>query len=333
MKKFLINIFAIFIPTKKLRHQFRDKFKNKNEINFLISKLFSIEAKLDYISNFLTVSTDITAIPKSYGNLRLLQLGSAKLLDIIHRICIKHNLKYFMHYGTLIGAIRHNGFIPWDDDIDICMMREDYEKLISILGNGKFSKTDGILTFNVGDVLKVFYKNLPIRVDIFPMDSYYINVSTDEQYNELLNNQALARSKVQFDWNNLLPIFPDEIPSNLKSYEEIRQIQEEIVMKNKKPSRYGSIYRGIETIPTDKVIYVFKYIFPLTILRFEGYEFMAPNRGDLILLTRFKEDFYKFPKDLYSKHSLLSKIQVETIIEIEKFIKEDNEEILRKIGV
>ena len=51
-------------------------------------------------------------------------------LDQIHMICSKHNLKYYLIAGSLIGAIRHKGFIPWDDDIDIAMMRSDYDRFL-----------------------------------------------------------------------------------------------------------------------------------------------------------------------------------------------------------
>ena len=58
----------------------------------------------------------------SIEELRNTQMG---ILDYIDDLCRKHGLKYWIDYGTLLGAVRHKGYIPWDDDIDISMMRED----------------------------------------------------------------------------------------------------------------------------------------------------------------------------------------------------------------
>lgn len=110
------------------------------------------------------------------------------MMDDIDKVCKSHKLKYFIAYGSLIGAIRHNGIIPWDDDIDIQMPRDDYEKFISIYSKeGRYQitspKSSDPLYYYAkvynADTIKLEYgisyrKRTPlgIDIDIFPLDNY-----------------------------------------------------------------------------------------------------------------------------------------------------------------
>ena len=71
---------------------------------------------------------------------RILSLEEIKqveldILEYLHKICEKHDIKYFIDFGTLLGAVRHQGFIPWDDDTDISLARDEFEKLYKVLKN------------------------------------------------------------------------------------------------------------------------------------------------------------------------------------------------------
>ena len=65
--------------------------------------------------------------------LNKLQKVQTEMLKDVLEVCNKYDLPCFLIYGTAIGAVRHKGFIPWDDDIDVGMLRKDYDKLLSVL--------------------------------------------------------------------------------------------------------------------------------------------------------------------------------------------------------
>ena len=122
------------------------------------------------------------------------------LLLEFDRVCKKHGLKYFLVGGSLLGAIRHQGFIPWDDDIDVGMMREDYEKLNQFgaefqtpyLFQTPHSDHDYYYSFarltniNTGDTNLFLFRDccFGIHMDIFPLDNW-VEEGADERFGEI----------------------------------------------------------------------------------------------------------------------------------------------------
>ena len=101
-----------------------------------------------------------------------LQLSMLKKIDCF---CRNNSIEYSISYGTLIGAIRHGGYIPWDDDIDIIMTRQNYDKFILAFGNNVcFFGWVKIVDFRTELIEKISYdiKDYGVWIDIFPIDVF-----------------------------------------------------------------------------------------------------------------------------------------------------------------
>ena len=164
-----------------------------------------------------------------------------ELVEIIENICSRHDLHYFATGGTLLGAIRHKGFIPWDDDIDLTMLRADYNKLIKCLHNelpdgiviaGMHSPVERLQKASLCPHLRIIadeeYWSFPeylnrfhgfpyprIGIDIFPMDY----ISTDD---DLLDFQLSAYYALNFTVQNFeLYIKENQMTSQLQYLEKM----------------------------------------------------------------------------------------------------------------
>ncbi len=153
------------------------------------------------------------------------------ILKQIHELCISQGFRYFLIGGTLLGAVRHKGFIPWDDDIDIGMPRSDYERFIEYCSSNEVpfklvcNKTDpnyGYLFAKAVDRNTVLIEEnankdgaeLGIYVDIFPIDG--LGNTFDEAINSLNKTRFNRELLVAANWKKFFrsktrPIYQEPI--------------------------------------------------------------------------------------------------------------------------
>lgn len=237
-------------------------------------------------------------VPCATGNLRLVQLTSFAILKRFDRFARQNGLGYWLDFGSLLGAVRHKGFIPWDDDMDIGMMRDDYNRLYELSKNGLSG--DLVLTPAFGYreccFLRLKHKDISsIFVDIFPYDYFHKPLSADEKIEESENITGTLRQ------------YSHEIHS-FDNFEAITdcacKIRDREILLNKPVdiSSKPAIFMGIDFPHSWKnKFYDWDDIFPLRQINFENEIFYCPNKPEKVLTSIFG-DYMSMPKDLAPKH-------------------------------
>ena len=256
--------------------------------------------------------------------LRNLQLTELEILRVIDDFCDKYKINYSLYAGTALGAVRHKGFIPWDDDIDIIMTRNEYEKFYNAWGKKKIEgyylqspdyincksfninhckiKKDNTILLSEGEELE---EHNGVWVDIFILDKiknqfyskFYIYVWG-------ILRIIFSRNRIGIQTNNL-------IKSIFKTCNRIpRKIKQKILMKsNKKITKYRNIKEDYIWVDLSTVS-TFNIHFPKTLteefeeIQFENYKFKIFKDYNTLLELEYG-DYMKLPpiEDRVCKHN------------------------------
>lgn len=250
------------------------------------------------------------------------------LLNEFDRVCKKYDLRYILEFGTLLGAIRHKGFIPWDDDLDVSMLREDYDKLMAVASKEfkhpyflqnqmtesgyddcvtklRRSDTCYILKLDIDKRGRQMSFNQGVFIDIFVFD----NAPSDKKTEELLDyksRRAFYRMKVI----NRPPRLHSDLSLLIKeimsySYNRLRygSIQKEYMRLEK----IAKSFHGSDTVGT--VMTLVNWFRPLSFydelikVPFENLTCPVPSRYDEVLRTMYGD--YMTPVIAPSGHTLV----------------------------
>lgn len=266
-----------------------------------------------------------------YNDLKAIQMIEFEILLELDRICKKHDIQYFLLAGTVLGAIRHKGFIPWDDDIDVGMMRDEYERFVKICSkeqDNKFflqtNKTDPNFPFlfaklrknNTTFIEKAIAKvdmHKGVFIDIFPID----NIPNGKFARFVQKCLLLLLEAIRFSRTPDLYIGSKQLIKKLINFLHpctryiskrfTDNFEEKIVtMYNRKQTEYvGNIYGHIITEYNTKIIVKRDYFLPTSQLEFEGHYFPAPGKWHKYL-THLYNDYMKLPpEDQRMGHNIL----------------------------
>lgn len=249
------------------------------------------------------------------ANLEKLRTIEIDILDEFVRICNKYDFKYYLAYGTLIGAVRHQGFIPWDDDIDVWMFREDYDKFASVAQTELDSKyfyqdykTDPDYPYNFAKIrmngtrfvqnsINHLDMNHGVFIDIFPLDNAREDLSREKRdwkLNKFLRTIASIRYMDNKRGNVERSFLQKAIINTVKiliSKERIHKIIDNQERKLNSVESNKVIYRSDENwISFDKSDFEEKR------LLFEGKLYSVPSNYDKLLRIGYG-DYMQLPPE------------------------------------
>lgn len=234
---------------------------------------------------------------------RSLQLEELKLLEQFHTLCEKHKIPYWLDSGTLIGAVRHGGFIPWDDDIDVCVLLKDYKRLRKVLMEelnapytfqdcetdkayyhkwAQIVNTDIVVERYIPQQEKVIRKYL--WIDILPVEEGCVRLKKEV---EKLYGRCYRRVSGQIMDNNVNKCIAQLLMPILTGVITLQRCINRVFFRNTYIHRYGVEFYSVRKK---------KDVFPLSVIEFEGKKFYAPHNTHNYL-TRIFRDYDTLPSE------------------------------------
>lgn len=250
-------------------------------------------------------------------NLRAAQLKMLRILEAIDEVCRKHGIAYWIEGGTLLGAMRHGGFIPWDDDLDISMLRKDYDRFISVAANElptdlflQTRQTDPEFTHREckvrdlnsyiadGDDDNNRHYEKGIFVDVFPYDEgpSHCKRIMGKVARSICIADVNFHKVHRYSWHSMLSLV----------YFGIKRPLCKLVWKSGCILSADGNYLAIDPyFSWCRAIHPKENILPLTTVEFEGKTFPAPARPDEYLTTLYGNWRQIPPKDKQQIHSMI----------------------------